>query len=359
MKFDFNLLLCFFFLVLNEVNIGEVKIYFLTLFLHFCFYYRQRSKKKKRKYGQNNVAKKMVTDESSLGMVTSTSGHLVPLDDELKENNQSDMNSLDNSPSSTTSSKKLNASPVAIPFQMATVHALRTSLEMCDSVQTPGQEVCETMRVDLVTEVTVPSTCDSTTDICAVTSTTDVQEKEKDLPSLKRRKKRRKGSGVTSSVDVSSSSGTKVNGNLVYNGAYQVIKMCGEGGPCSSETEVNVEDEAQLIDVTKSLARTSESSKTDESTGTSTNCESRKLEMGPSGSGTASNPSDESSKFPDSFEELIVMHFKQELDVAEMIESMSCLERDNEATETQLSRLVSQIDLLQNVTRELDDASFK
>lgn len=356
MKFDFNLLLCFF-LVLNEVNIGEVKINFLTLFLHFCFYYRQRSKKKKRKYGQNNVAKKMVTDESSLGMVTSTSGHLVPLDDELKENNQSDMNSLDNSPSSTTSSKKLNASPVAIPFQMATVHALRTSLEMCDSVQTPGQEVCETMRVDSVTEVTVPSTCDSTTDICAVTSTTDVQEK--DLPSLKRRKKKRKGSGVTSSVDVSSSSGTKVNGNLVYNGAYQVIQMCGEGGPCSSETEVNVEDEAQLIDVTQSLARTSESSKTDESTGTSTNCESRKLDMGPSGSGTASNPSDESSKFPDSFEELIVMHFKQELDVAEMIESMSCLERDNEATETQLSRLVSQIDLLQNVTRELDDASFK
>lgn len=345
----------FFFLVLNEVNIGEVKIYFLTLFLHFCFYYRQRSKKKKRKYGQNNVAKKMVTDESSLGMVTSTSGHLVPLDDELKENNQSDMNSLDNSPSSTTSSKKLNASPVAMPFQMATVHALRASLEMCDSVQTPGQEVCETIRVDSVTEVTVPSTCDSTTDICAVTSTTD--EQEKDLPSLKRRKKRRKGSGVTSSVDVSSSSGTKVNGNLVYNGAYQVIQMCGEGGPCSSETEVNVEDEAQLIDVTKSLARTSESSKTDESTGTST--KSRKLEMGPSGSGTASNPSDESSKFPDSFEELIVMHFKQELDVAEMIESMSCLERDNEATETQLSRLVSQIDLLQNVTRELDDASFK
>lgn len=385
---------------------------FLTLFLHFCFSNRQRSNRKKRRYGQIPVTKKMVTDEPSSSMVSSTttsqtlsSGVLISdVEDELdtKENNQSDMNSLDNSPSSTTSSKKLNASPVAIPLQMTTVHTLRSSLEACDAVPTrlqiPSQEVCGTapsiLSVDIVQNhdsvaiVSIPprvsDVCDSTTEMNSlVTSTTDMRgSDEKDSPilkkALKRRKKRRKRNGVTSSADAVSStgSGLRMNGELVYNGAYQVMKVkCGDGGPCSTEEDhydlseavkldVDEIDGPRLTGVTNGSKKKlsifkSEKLKTDEST--STKCEEDIDETVPSQSSKCSEGKGTEPKrqFPDSFEELILMHFEREVDVAEMVESMSCLERDNEATESELSQLMSRIDLLKNVNKQLDDVSFK
>uniref|UniRef100_A0A8D8YTN2 Uncharacterized protein n=1 Tax=Cacopsylla melanoneura TaxID=428564 RepID=A0A8D8YTN2_9HEMI len=60
--------------------------------------------------------------------------------------------------------------------------------------------------------------------------------------------------------------------------------------------------------------------------------------------------------FPSTFEELILMHFHRELNVAELVESMNCLEQDNRANEEHLATLMKQVTLLTSEKTELERA---
>lgn len=272
---------------------------------------------------------------------------------DTKENDQTDANSLNNSPSSTSSSKKLNMSPIAIPLPMTTAQKIMPTLNsVCEAHDPVFNDVPDDPSRDFaqgpdLVAISVPSssnTCDVATstsalvDTDAVSSTTDVDMKcVSDSPILEKtlRKKKRKQNGVREGIK-------HINGasELVYNGRYEVVDMNHVGSACDRET---IQPEQSQYDQLSNPIDLKDNS-------VDVNTETAECQQ----QDTVKEESPK-RKFPDSFEELILMHFHQELNVAEMVESMNCLDKENKANEIQLAALVKQMNLLTNQTRQLEN----
>lgn len=328
----------------------------------------------------------MVTAQSSLNIVSSSTGsanepicgvselsdkvlidedELVNSLSDTKENSQMEVNSLDNSPSSTTSSKKLHVSPIAVRHHMTNSH------EACDGGHAPTYEqLHDNISLASFRPCDIPMRRPSHDMFVSSTTNVDLG----DAPILQ---KALSQSQVTSSGDAPQKTDL-----LMYNGAYQAIEMGSiEADSCSSKLEVtdlNVTKSDQVED-TKFIGSGSTSAcmsmpvdLVDETSQKDLNipsdCDADKPRSSMSEEKINSDnekitPSEDTDisetelakkKFPDSFEELMVMHFQRELNVAEMVESMSCLERDNQVHETELTRLMDQVSLLQNINKQLD-----